>query len=143
MKPQIFMPECPIEKSVSSLDSVILLRNFNTMGWLTRQYEPNANFQFGMSAVGIQWNGHYRYLQRYRSLTFKELAYKRVLSKDLILRYFATPDYTFVDNPLPSWVGRIAFHEHHQSMLLAINYVYYSRFGWNVPIGVTREWEEC
>ncbi len=142
MRAQIFIPINDLQTCVKILDTVILLRNYNTIRWLMRHTTPNTVNLINMP-LGVQWGKHRSYLEYYKQLTFLELTNHRNIPAYKLYVHF--PPQAVAPNKFtkPSWMHDPILIKSHQSALLAINYIYYSRFGWDVPIGTEYMWYPC
>lgn len=144
---QIWMPSNDLIESARILDSVYLKRTYNTICLVRRSKAHLSNkIPKAQQLLMRQWVGQISLLTDYANWCHREWT-RRGLSLRELERHFSMPigaskgahetrqtnhsDENDVEN-LPWWWGNLEFHNHHKAKLLALNYIYYSQFGWPV-----------
>lgn len=144
---QIWFPSNNLIESVKILDSVYLKRTYNTICFVRRSKAHFSNhIPQAQQLLMRQWAGQTSLLTDYGVWCHREWL-RRGLSVQELERHFTIPiGATKPSNALhqlnrveeddgdglPWWWGNMRFHNHHKAKLLALNYIYYSRFGWPV-----------
>ncbi len=122
-----------------------LLKNYNTACYLVAYLSNplNKNLREDVHPLVSQWDDFFGYLLQTRESHRIELTFNREIDINTF-RYVAFtnsqeamgwrgPDGSVIGGK-PWWLHASAFHESHRSALLSMDYIYYSRFGWDLPI---------
>ncbi len=139
MKMQIWMPHAELSASAKDLSVVHLKKNFHTIKWLVKYYGRATGApkyaKYSANALVIMWAQHYDFLLRYKNTILREWVEGRCLSArelDSGLSAVWITEHTLASPPW--WFGHQEFHDSHKSSLLALDYIYYGRKGWDVPL---------
>lgn len=128
MQMQIFLPDPDIIKTCKLLDSVTLLRNFYTCGYL---YHNLRSANISKNPLYELWYGRISDLVRTKDCFGIELIKWRGFP-DTINNRFPTMS-CWGNYPSAGFLSIPAFYKLHQAALLSMNYIYYSRYRWDVP----------
>lgn len=131
MKLYIILPELQITKSAIVLDSTLLYRNFNTIGYL-KHFTFKAKGKSPLSA----WQNNLAWLSLAQSTFAEELQFKYYWTMRRVSQHFPVPSVLRTPGHYypPDFVGTKAFHDACKAHLLRSNYIYYSRYKWDVDL---------
>lgn len=136
MRLHIWLPVPSITGSIEILDSITLKRTFYTLGFLLHHLDnPTARYSYVDDLpLFFQWFRYSRFMLEYRSAIWNAWELKTDRSPgELKADYGSISMKTLrVLRVDPWWVGYADYHDSQKATLLAMNYIYYSRFGWDI-----------
>jgi len=149
MHMQIWMPYYDLEESARVLHPSHLKRSYFTARWLvkyTGRATGSANWaKHSAQRLIAQYGQNVDFLRKYRDILEYEWVSSRALPAHEIGKdYLYVIPYAWTQRPVanPRWFGNNYFHDSHKSALLALDYIYYGRMDWDVPLEIDLWWPE-